>query len=150
MSDLRKMLNDCNNNKERKLILKQFRQHTLSESKKYSATEVTEIPLPTKFEGNPKSPFKVFRTRDHLIQIYREATGHIRISVNKVAVFDNGDWEDGISWDTLMWVKKQLGYGDCHAVEVYPREEDVVNVANIRHLFILEEPLPFIWRKNDQ
>lgn len=47
-----------------------------------------------------------------------------------------------------MDIKRQLGYGDFDAVEVYPKDNDVVNVANIRHLFILNEPLPFIWRKN--
>lgn len=150
MSDLRKMLEGCATSKERKILLKQFRQHLITESKKYSANQVTEIPIPAKFEGNPKSPFKVFRTKDYLIQVYKETTGHIRISVNKIMVTDTGDWEEDIPWDTLMWVKRKIGYGDYHAVEVYPKDDDVVNVANIRHLFVLDEPLPFIWRERSR
>ena len=32
-------------------------------------------------------------------------------------------------------------------MEVYPRTADLVNVANMRHLWVLPELLPFAWRK---
>jgi hypothetical protein len=32
------------------------------------------------------------------------------------------------------------------AVEVYPPAGDVVNVANMRHLWVLRDRLPFAWR----
>jgi hypothetical protein len=58
-----------------------------------------------------------------------------------------GRWRDGIGWSELMEVKRECGYGDAFAVECYPEEANIVNVANIRHLFILPERLPFAWRK---
>ena len=33
------------------------------------------------------------------------------------------------------------------AVEVFPADDQVVNVANMRHLWVLPEPLPFAWEK---
>lgn len=52
-----------------------------------------------------------------------------------------------MSWEELMQVKHDCGFGDIDAVEVYPRDEDVFNTGNVRHLFLVEE-LPFAFRKN--
>lgn len=55
--------------------------------------------------------------------------------------------QDGISWDALQEIKGAVGYADRDAVEIYPRDADVVNVANMRHLWITPEPIAFAWRK---
>lgn len=57
-----------------------------------------------------------------------------------------GRWRDGISWDELMQVKRECGYGEAFAVECYPEDSQVVNVANLRHLFVMPERLPFAWK----
>lgn len=44
---------------------------------------------------------------------------------------------DGVSWDALQWVKGAVGYADCEAVELYPPDDRIVNVANMRHLWVL-------------
>ncbi|EOG1815585.1 hypothetical protein ACK3RA_000943 [Enterobacter hormaechei] len=49
--------------------------------------------------------------------------------------------------DALQEIKSAVGYGDRDAVEIYPRDSDVVNVANMRHLWITPEPIAFAWRK---
>jgi hypothetical protein len=116
-----------------------------AENKKYDPHSFTEIPIPEKFIDSPQAPFKVARSRDYLVQLYKDSE-HIRISVNITRIKDNGHWDEGISWETLMWIKRLMGYGDFDAVEVYPRDEDEVYIANVRHLFILNESLPFIWR----
>lgn len=45
--------------------------------------------------------------------------------------------KDGLLWDDLQWVKDAVGLGDHEAIEIYPRGSDLVNVANIRHLWVL-------------
>lgn len=47
------------------------------------------------------------------------------------------DGREGIPWDVLQWVKGQLGYGAHEAVEVYPPDKLLVNVANVRWLWVL-------------
>lgn len=142
---MHEMLSNCANSKERKLMLKETRRYMETDNKKYDLRSFTEIPIPEKFIGNPKSPFKIFRSRDYLVQLFKDSE-HVRISVNVTRIKDSGHWEEGISWETLMEIKRLLGYGDFDAVEVYPRDADEVNIANIRHLFILNDSLPFIWR----
>lgn len=51
------------------------------------------------------------------------------------------DGEPGLTWELLQAVKAALGYGDCEAVELYPPAERELNVANMRHLWVLPNGL---------
>jgi hypothetical protein len=52
-----------------------------------------------------------------------------------------------LSWEELMQVKRDCGFGDYDALEVYPRDGDIFNSGNIRHLY-LTGTVPFALRKN--
>ncbi|MGK3116687.1 DUF7694 domain-containing protein [Candidatus Pantoea formicae] len=83
-----------------------------------------------------------------LVQEFREEDGVIRLTINTTITGKSGRWKDGVTWDALQDIKNAVGYSDRDALEVYPRQRDVVNVANMRHLWILPEPLAFAWRKD--
>lgn len=105
--------------------------------------ELTPIPE-NQFKNRTSVPMiAAWSSRKWLVQVYDE-NGHIRISVNKVAVLPDGNWEAGITWDDLMEIKAAIGYRESWAVEVYPPPERVVNVANMRHLWIVPQ-LQFAW-----
>ena len=97
--------------------------------------------------------WRTLRSRTFLVQLYRrDSLGEmIRLSAQRTE-YDNKTrrFKDGISWDELMKLKLEAGYGDQCALEVYPPEDLIVNVANIRHLFILPKgSIPhFVWRHN--
>lgn len=81
-----------------------------------------------------------------MVQQYDEPNGVIRLSINSTTR-QGRRWADGLTWDTLQDIKSACGYGDRDAVEVYPPRIDEVNVANMRHLWILPVPLSFVWRR---
>lgn len=96
---------------------------------------------------NPDSPqLRVLRSRDFLVQEFAEQSpAVVRLSICRTALA--GDrWQDGITWDDLQRLKRECGYGDRDAIEVFPADRDVVNVANMRHLWVMAEPLSFAWR----
>lgn len=80
----------------------------------------------------------------NLVQIYDERNGVIRLSINRVTRH-KGQWADKMTWDELQAIKHDVGFGDYFAVEIYPKDKDVVNVANMRHLWVLPRPLGFAW-----
>lgn len=91
--------------------------------------------------------WQVWRSRSFLVQLYANQWGGIiRMSVNRTALTTGGHWDDDISWEELQRLKCECGYGSFDAVEIYPSDGDIVNVANMRHLWILQEPLAFAWR----
>lgn len=88
---------------------------------------------------------EVYLSTGFLVQVFNEDP-YTRLSINRTSVNEEGMWDEHISWDEMMAIKIALGYDEKDAVEVYPPIKDVVYVANIRHLWIMPEPLPFAWR----
>lgn len=78
----------------------------------------------------------------YIVQVINEGNMIHRLSVQRK------DLKDGISWDALQEIKNAVGYADFDAVEVYPKHDDVLNVGNYRHLWIMPTLLPFAWRVN--
>ena len=91
----------------------------------------------------------VWISKEFLVQVFAEPADIIRLSVNRTggSTFDGQrvHYKEDIGWDDLQRVKADLGYGECYAIEIYPAASLVVNVANMRHLWLLPEPLPIGW-----
>lgn len=96
----------------------------------------------------PPGLMEVWRSRDYLVQVFETAhDGIVRLTICRSAIdFEAGRWADGIPWDVLQRLKRECGRGGYDAVEVFPADEDLVNVANMRHLWVLPDKLPFAWR----
>lgn len=92
--------------------------------------------------GNPNSDLiKVFKSDRFLVQI-RKHKDSVRLSINKVKytiVNGNPIWHDAITWDELQEIKNQCGYENFWLCEYYPPKDSVVNVANIRHLWVMDK-----------
>lgn len=71
-----------------------------------------------------------------------DACGAIHLTVHR------WDMKDGITWDELQRIKNECGFEDRDAVEAYPRQQDVINTGNIRHLYVFEQLLPLITRNH--
>lgn len=96
--------------------------------------------------ANPRR-IEVWLSRDYLVQVFDEGNG-LRISVNRAILRPDGRWEDGIPWDDLQGIKRAIGLGDHWAIEVYPADKDLVDDANMRHLWVLGEAPEFAWRRS--
>lgn len=109
---------------------------------------VPEREWPGGFQGEDR-PRRVWRSRGFLVQeFFAPPPARARLSILRTTLDPKvGRWVDGITWDELQRLKTECGYGDFDAVEVYPCNRDIVNVANLRHLWVLDEKLTFAWRK---
>lgn len=105
------------------------------------------LPKETWPPNTPPGIIEVWRSNQFLAQVYDEGNGVVRISICRTMINKRGGWEEDISWEDLMQVKREIGHGDSYAVEVYPMDEDIVNVANMRHLWIPPKPIVG-WRRS--
>ena len=89
----------------------------------------------------------VWRSKWFLATLFND-TPNKRLTVNRTE-FDTvtGQWRQGITWDDLMLIKKECGFGDTWAVEIYPPTNQIINVANMRHLWLLTEKPPYAWTR---
>ena len=94
-------------------------------------------------------PLQTWRSRRFLVVLWIEPNGARRLSVMRTEFGRDGRQLDGITWDELQRLKGEAGFDDECAVEIYPPAGDVVNVANMRHLFLLDTPPSFMWSKTN-
>lgn len=83
-------------------------------------------------------PDAVYLSRNFLVQVF-ESGDYLRLSVTKCKVgnmLKGRTFADGVSWNELQDIKRQVGLGDRFAVEIYPEDDRIVNDANMRHLWI--------------
>lgn len=113
---------------------------------------LTAIP-PEQFPIQKIMPIKAWFSKRYLVQLFSENSDlsygiMYRMSVNRAEQTRHGKWRDGLTWDELQKIKHDIGFGDWFGVEVYPWDEDVINVSNMRHIWLLKMPLPWIgWVK---
>lgn len=97
-----------------------------------------------------RAPRRAWMSRNFVVQLY-DFEEYPRLSVQRsgcsALIRERNRDVRPISWDDLMEVKAAVGYGDSWAVEVYPPDSEVVDVAMMRHLWILPEAPPYAWRK---
>ncbi len=109
--------------------------------------ELTPVPANDMPRGEG-APLKAWRSKKYAVQLFDQShssPGVLRLSICRATLRTDGRWEDGLTWDELQDIKRAVGFGDTFAVEVYPPDRDVVNVANMRHLWLLPVPLPIGW-----
>lgn len=113
--------------------------------------DLVDVPKETWPPQGDSLRFKVMRSRYFLVQFFNDAS-MTRLSVNRCSLNGEGRWSDEITWDELQEIKRQCGYGERLAVEIYPCDTDIVNVANMRHLWIypIQHQLPFGWEAADK
>lgn len=129
------------NRKERRAY-----KHEQNEFRKSLPDALTLVP-PEEMPDYPKL-LKAWRSKRYVVQLFDEIEmkpGLLRLSICRVQRNHDGNWKDGLTWDELQNIKRELGYGNVYAVEVYPRDRDIIAVANFRHLWLLAEPLPIGW-----
>lgn len=139
------------NRKARRALASEQRQHVQQFPEQLTEVPFSEWPF-IPHDAQPNLT-RVWRSRVYMVQEYIEANAFyphlIRLSICRAEWNGKtGRWKDGLTWDELQAIKAEVGYGDWWGVEIYPRTDNVVNVANIRHLWLLPAPLPIGWMGN--
>ena len=83
---------------------------------------------------------EVWLSNRYLAQVYVEGGGVLRVSCCRTTLNSNGiGWEENLTWDEMMQIKREICHSESYAVEVLPPDDDIVNVANMRHFWILPD-----------
>ena len=117
------------------------------QAKKYPA-HLVEVPPEEWPHGSSITRNALWRSREYLVQEFAESTALVlvRLSISRTQIDKKGGWSQDIAWEDLQRLKGEAGYGGFDALEVYPADKDVVNVANMRHLWVMRDRVPFAWR----
>lgn len=111
------------------------------------------VPVPQELWPTLKNaPLAIWENRFFLAQVYDAGGVYHRISVTRRKLGYGRTFDDGIYWDELMTIKAGIGMGHRFAVEVYPEDINIVNAANMRHLWVfpLGQRLNFAWTEKNK
>jgi hypothetical protein len=127
-------------------VTRQQRKALERENKSWPVTlkQVPKDQWPQSSLSPERQPMEVWRSRDFLVQVFA-AIGADRLSIIRTS-HTGKSWAENITWDEIQRLKSEIGRGHMDAVEIYPADKDVVNVANMRHIFVLHSPFPLTWR----
>lgn len=132
------------NRAQRREIIRQLERDNLKWPR--TLTAVADDQCPPVPDGWLR-PIAVMRSREFMCQVFDVGAGIVRLSINRTSVDEISlRWREDISWDELQRLKAEAGYGEREAVEIYPPAGEEVNVANMRHLWLLPDRMPFSWR----
>lgn len=125
-----------------------FKKAFAAEQAKHPRT-LTQVPqkLWPQIPSGKQTAIEVWRSCHFLVVIYREHdSGFLRMTVNRCQL-KGGGWADEITWNVLQEIKRDVGRGEQWAVECFPPDSEVVNVANMRHLWLIDPP-PYGWHRS--
>ncbi len=88
----------------------------------------------------------VWKNNLYSVQVYRRAYGSAEEALHLAVRRHDESAVQG--WDDLQRIKNELAGGHRVAIEIYPDEAELMNQANMRHLFVLPDgaPAPFTIR----
>jgi hypothetical protein len=133
------------------------------ETERIVRAEIAKLPSGGSFEEVPSHhhawdldllnrPERAWRSRLFIVQLYPCESGAQRLSIQRTGsnayIRASRRDERPISWDELMAVKAAIGFDTRWAVEVFPPDRHVVNVANMRHIWLLDEAPAYAWRRS--
>lgn len=88
-------------------------------------------------------PIEVWASRTWIVLVFTEVSETVthRISVRRA------DGRADITWNDLLAIKDDIGYGTSWAVEIFPPVRHLVDDANMRHLWLLRAEPDYGWRR---
>lgn len=130
-----------------KADLKALRR-ALAEQRRRFPSHLVEIP-PSEWNERCKAaahqPLRTWQSKDFAVHLWQDTRGNKRLTVCRTEINNDGSWKDGITWDDLHRLKSEAGFGAQWAVECYPPDSQVIYDANMRHLWLLDQPPTYGW-----
>lgn len=99
---------------------------------------LTEVPRESwpPFPG-AQPPVTVWVSRGFIVQLFAFDGAPPRLSIRSTDPRGRHD----VTWDELQAVKRDIGFGHMWAIEVYPPDDSVENVAPMRHLWLMPKAM---------
>lgn len=135
------------NREERRALNRAAKARAASYPERLTPLPESEWPSSSKRLATQQTPpTAVWVSRRWIVQLYQipEELGDGvvgRVSVRRT------DGKAEVTWYELQEIKREIGFGDRWALEIFPDDASLTDVANMRHLWLLAAPPAFGWKK---
>lgn len=125
------------NRRQKRALQRKFERDSKSWPEELKLVDSGDLP-----EGEHAGLIELWRSSAFLVQVHEHNEAVLRVSI---ATVDKQKIPDRLPWPVLQRLKREIGRGDWEAVEIYPADQDQVNVDDMRHLWVFKNgiKLPF-------
>lgn len=103
---------------------------------------LVKVDLKSYYEGDPAKDgiTEIWVSNSFRLAVFVHADGTEQLNIHRTHIdHENDAWKDGITWDEMMELKRQCGRGERDFFEWFPRDSNIVNNGNFRHLWLANE-----------
>lgn len=125
------------NREQRRALEKAQRAYIATLPEKLTRMDDNDPMMP--YSSHPEDRIGVWRNKKFSVILWKVPAGEkMTISRNE---WDSKTrrYEDGITWDEIQEIKRELGYGERTGVEFFPPDSELINIANVRHIWFLPD-----------
>ncbi len=105
---------------------------------------VTENDPNLPYSSHPQDIEHIYRSKKYTVILWKIGVGFAGYNLGQRFSISRNEWnskdrryKDGLTWDEIMDIKREMGFGERTAIEYYPADSEVVNLANMRHVFLI-------------
>jgi hypothetical protein len=96
------------------------------------------------YSSHPQDIEHIYRSKKYTVILWKIGVGFAGYNFGQRFSITRNEWDskdrrykDGLTWDEIMDIKREMGFGERTAIEYYPADSEVVNLANMRHVFLI-------------
>lgn len=132
-----KYLDDRNLNREQRRALEKAHKILIS-TYPDELTKVSENDPDIPYSSHPEDITAIYRNKKFTVIVWKQNRycKYCKFTVSR------NEWSskerrylDNITWDEIMEIKRAIGLGETQCWEYFPKDSEVVNEANLRHIF---------------
>ena len=134
---------DRNLNREQRRALEKVKRQLIA-SYPDTLQVVPENDPDIPYSSHPQDIEKIYRSKKFTVILWKPGVGFGSYSVGQRFSVWRTSWDSkekryvgDIKWDEIMDIKREMGLGERLAIEYYPADSETVNLANMRHVFLI-------------
>ena len=130
------------NREQRRALEKVKRQLIASYPDTLEIVPETDPNIP--YSSHPQDIEHIYRSKKYTVILWKIGVGFNGYNFGQRFSISRNEWDskdrrykDGLTWDEIMDIKREMGFGERTAIEYYPADSETINVANMRHIFLV-------------
>lgn len=125
------------NREQRRALAKAKQKLIAGYPEKLTLVSPNDLDLP--YSSHPQDILEIWRSKKYLVIVWKVPAGK-KLSISRQE-WDSKErrYKDGITWDEIMEIKHDIGMGNKTGIEFFPADDEVINLGNVRHIWIVPD-----------
>ena len=96
------------------------------------------------YSSHPQDIEHIYRSKKYTVILWKQGIDPTLLMGQKISISRN-EWDSksrryvgDIVFDEIMEIKREMGLGEEKCIEFYPKDSELVDLANMRHIWVIK------------